>query len=150
KAYHYLVKLKERYPSLTFSNMFYDCDQPTEKAFRAYLETIVFKRDHTPWFQQVGSPVFVFSEAPYKFDKGQEYRRVSNKSGLSFLLTNPILKDFEFYRIVDSYSCYQSLAQFLSGVLTDREKIKNNLTDLQKIRKHGFDAKYGFRKRPDK
>ncbi len=73
-------------------------------------------------------------------DKSLIYRR----NGL-YVALNPSLKALEFYRVKDSYSAFQEIAQYLGGVLTKRESIENKLSDIDKIKQHGFDVKYGFR-----
>lgn len=61
---------------------------------------------------------------------------------------NPRLYEIEFQKVVDPYTAYMELDMFISGVLgkTGGEMVK--ISDKDKIDKHGFDMKYGFRTRP--
>jgi hypothetical protein len=65
-----------------------------------------------------------------------------------FVELNPKLKDLGFFRIHDAFSCYQTIAQYISGVLTNTEIKGSNMTSNEKVQSHGFDSKYGFRTRP--
>ena len=150
KANGYIDKLQLSYPKMKFLSEFYFCERLKEEELEGYLNASIFKNEKLKWFQLVNSPTFVFNEEPYESDRKKEYRKVQNKSSLRYVLTNPILKDFEFYKVKDNYTCYQELSQFLGGVLTERESINDNLSDIQKVKQHGFDAKYGFRTRPKK
>ena len=53
------------------------------------------------------------------------------------LFTNPCLKDLDFQTIVDSFSAYQQLEQFLGGVLTNNPVIPEP-DDKTKLLIHGF------------
>lgn len=58
-----------------------------------------------------------------------------------------MLKNIGFQRIKNAFQCYQSIDQYLNGVLGNTEKDDDNRSDLEKVRSHGFDEKYGFRTR---
>ncbi|MFK8054860.1 MAG: hypothetical protein AB8F78_01970 [Saprospiraceae bacterium] len=148
EAHEFTLKLQIKFPKLEFMNEFDRCKKPTEQELNKYIDTSSFKKERTEWFQEVNSPIFIFNEDPYKKDIKSDPHKITNKSSLGFILTNPILREFEFYKIMDNYTCHQALSQYLGGVLTDRETLKDNLTDLQKVRQHGFNKKYGFRTRP--
>jgi len=62
---------------------------------------------------------------------------------------NPVLKDYEFYKIFDSYQAFQEIQMFISGVLGSKEKDIIMIEDKYKIASHGFD-KWSFRKEPEK
>lgn len=64
------------------------------------------------------------------------------------LTVNPNLKDLEFYRVFDSYTCYQELDMWLSGTLAWPQNMIIEIEDKYKVLEHGFDPKYGFRTRP--
>ena len=61
---------------------------------------------------------------------------------------NPRLYEIEFQKIVDPYTAYMELDMFISGVLGKTGGEMVTISDKDKIDKHGFDAKYGFRNRP--
>lgn len=60
------------------------------------------------------------------------------------------LKDFGFYKVMDAYSTFQTLNQWVSGTLAYPPNIMIEIEDKYRISAHGFDPKYGFRKRPNK
>jgi len=62
------------------------------------------------------------------------------------LVLNPRLKRFEFYKVFDSYSAFQEIHMFLSGVLGNKEKETINISDMDRLTAHGFDKKTSFRK----
>lgn len=55
------------------------------------------------------------------------------------------LKDFEFYRCLDPYKCYQEIAMYVGGVLPRKGAEMATISDKSKIKKHGMD-KWSFRK----
>lgn len=61
---------------------------------------------------------------------------------------NPCLKDFEFYRVFDSYTAYQELDMWVSGTLAWPQNFMVEVSDKDRINQHGFDPVYGFRTRP--
>lgn len=63
---------------------------------------------------------------------------------------NPCLKNIEFYKVMDSYTVYQELDMYISGTLSYPQNAMVEVSDEQKVLKHGFDPKYGFRKRKNK
>lgn len=62
-----------------------------------------------------------------------------------FMVLNPSLKDLEFFRVYDAYTCYQQLEQWVDNHLVHAQRPQVTLSDEMKIAKHGFD-KYSFRK----
>jgi len=81
------------------------------------------------------------------YEHGVAYFKVSShpiKKSMNVQLY-PILKDCQFYKIFDSYSCFQQIEQFLTNQLIDRDKIDAIIPDVMKIHTHGFD-KWSFRK----
>ena len=61
------------------------------------------------------------------------------------LILNPQLKKYEFFKIKDSYTTYQEIYMYLSGVLGVNQKEIINISDKDKIKKKGFD-KFSFKK----
>lgn len=62
---------------------------------------------------------------------------------------NVFLKDFHFYKVVDSYTAFQEIDMFLSGILAPENKPMVQIDDKYKIQEHGFD-RFSFRKSPTK
>lgn len=65
------------------------------------------------------------------------------------LVLNPCLKDLHFYSIKDSYTAYQDIFQYISGVLNGPENKMVEISDKDKVSKHGFD-KWSFRQKGPK
>lgn len=59
----------------------------------------------------------------------------------------PKLLDFKFQRVKDSFTAYQEISMYISGVMGQQQNPTVTISDKSKILKHGFDPKYGFRKR---
>jgi hypothetical protein len=62
---------------------------------------------------------------------------------------NPSLQYLEFFRVVDSYTAYQELDMYISGVLSKDSAMMVEISDKDRIPQHGFD-KWSFRKLPTK
>ena len=65
-----------------------------------------------------------------------------------WLYINPPLKDYMFYKALDSYTAFQEIEMWLSGTLSWPFNMMIELADEYRVAAHGFDTKYGFRKRP--
>jgi hypothetical protein len=74
-----------------------------------------------------------------------EISKVSNEP---VVILNSNLSHINFYKIKDSYTAYQEIYQYISGVLGINSNEMIELKDKDKIIKQGFDLKYGFRTRP--
>jgi hypothetical protein len=75
--------------------------------------------------------------------RGSKHRNWTN------IEVNPCLKDYQFFKMFDSYTCYQELAMFVDGHLAYPGNIMVEIEDKYRIAAHGFDTKYGFRTRPN-
>lgn len=58
---------------------------------------------------------------------------------------NPSLKAYKFMKVVDPYSAFQEISQFISGVLGNSEKQTVDISDENRLLQHGFDKKFSFR-----
>lgn len=71
----------------------------------------------------------------------------------SIVTAYPLLKDIGFYKVFDSYSCFQKLEHFLTNEIVKPDEIaqhiQDSITDELKAHSHGFD-KWSFRKEPTK
>ena len=64
------------------------------------------------------------------------------------ILLNAELNPYEFYKVADPYTAYQTLQQYIDGQLAFPGNINYEIPDEYKIESKGFDPKYGFRTRP--
>ena len=65
-----------------------------------------------------------------------------------FMITiNPCLRDFEFYKIKDAFTAFQEISMYVGGVLSYPHNFMATVEDKYRFENHGFDPKYGFRKR---
>ena len=62
---------------------------------------------------------------------------------------NVKLSDYDFYKKFDTYTAYQELDMWISGILSYPQNIMLEVDDKIKVTKHGFDNKYSFRTRPN-
>ena len=91
-----------------------------------------FSQDTTKfqkWFHTYNTPIFTY------------YRNSRNQ----VVDVNISLKELEFYRIKDTFTAFQDVYMFLSGVLRSKENHTVTISDKDKIHKHGFN-KFSFRK----
>lgn len=63
------------------------------------------------------------------------------------LIINPSLEDIRFTNVLPPTLIFQELDTYISGTLTYPQNAMIEVSDEQKVIKHGFDTKYGFRKR---
>jgi len=63
------------------------------------------------------------------------------------VIVNPILKEFKFYRLFDTFSAYQEIAMFLSGVLGWPENATVDISDTDMRDSKGFDE-WSFKNLP--
>ena len=87
-------------------------------------------------FRNINAPVFLYDRD-----------RSSPRNSDAFIV-NPVLKDWEFYKVVDTFQAFQEIQMFMGGVLGIGEKEIIEVEDKYKITQHGFDYKWSFRKEP--
>jgi hypothetical protein len=102
-------------------------------------------------FHALQQPIFLYPAYIYnaEFWKTSGWSRMIKKLQGKDLVINPRLHDLNFQKVKDAYQCYQELDMYLSGVLGKKENHIDTRTNIEKVRSHGFDEKYGFRKRKD-
>jgi hypothetical protein len=61
-------------------------------------------------------------------------------------ITNMALKEINFQTVLDPYTCFQNISMFLGNLGTSNKEMIEVSND-DKISKHGFDLKQSFRKR---
>lgn len=85
-------------------------------------------------FREYKSPIFVFDTDTMKDN---------------ILIINAILKEYEFYKVIDSFSAFQEIQMFIGGVLGTGEKEIIEIENKYKIGQHGFN-KWSFRRESNK
>jgi hypothetical protein len=107
-----------------------------------------FEGEYNHIFHKLSEPVFLFPSFVFENEILEKnlwlgsFHWEKNK-----FIVNPILKSIGFQQVKHAYQCYQDIEQYLNGVLSNTEKNEDNRTDIEKVKSHGFDEKYGFRKR---
>ena len=74
---------------------------------------------------------------------------INNRYDGLALTLNPELNKFEFFRVFDSYTMFQEVSMYNSGVLTNTEDNMIQISDEDKKVAKGFDD-YSFKKLPTK
>lgn len=101
----------------------------------------IVKYDALNVFRKLNVPYFIF-------DVNSLITKHKYKCEPKFIM-NPILRDYEFYKVFDTYSAFQEIQMFISGVLGTGEKNIVEVEDKYKIGQHGFD-KWSFRRESTK
>lgn len=96
----------------------------------------IMKFNSMETFRNLNSPIFI-----YDSDYDRRYLGTYTSRSNEVFITNPILKNYEFYRVHDSFSAFQEIQMFIGGVLGRGEKEIKEVEDKYKIRQHGFDDK---------
>jgi hypothetical protein len=102
------------------------------------------KFDAMDWFRKFNAPCFVYDHDYKRKSLDIKYWRGDNT--VKFII-NPLLKEYEFFKVFDSFQAFQEIQMFISGVLGNKEKEIVQVADKYKIAGHGFD-KWSFRKEP--
>lgn len=100
-----------------------------DSSLRAADMRKIEEKDFSEMFFKHKSPIFLYVNDPVNRD---------------YLYLNTELKDFEFYKIKDTYSAYQDIYSYLSGVLGNTEKPTIEVSEKDKVTSKGFD-KWSFR-----
>jgi len=146
--FHKEIKTKYHYDENEIKTDFiYDYDEIKnfieQKSWNLHLDDIVndiINYNAIDIFRRYNTPIFVY-DYDYYYSK---YGGVIPK-----FYVNPRLKDFEFYKVFDTFTAFQEIQMFISGVLGSGEKEIVEVEDKHKISQHGFD-KWSFRKEPTK
>lgn len=90
------------------------------------------EKDYNLVFREFNTPIFVW-----------EYSRSYNPKEKA-LIINPILKDYEFYKVKDTYTTFQEIQMYVSGVLGVGEPSMIEVSEKHKLEQHGMDE-WSFR-----
>lgn len=138
------IKAQDKNDNISFINHFYN--------FNTYQK---FLQKHELEFYNARGKAIAekFFNKPISDDFGTFL--IENKITIAVIKEDEIsfnskLNDYEFYKVFDAYTAYQELDTWLSGTLAYPQNIMIEVGNKEKIEKHGFDKKYGFRTRPGK
>lgn len=104
-----------------------------------------FKRDDSI-FIKLNAPIFV-AHIQHSLSK---YELKNRGLYLERFEINPNLNDYQFYKMADVFSAFQSIQSYISGVLGTQENQIIEIDNKSKILKGGFDLKTSFRKDKEK
>jgi hypothetical protein len=100
----------------------------------------IINNDSLEIFRTYNTPIFSFENG---FNYGKNHHSI--KFDEKFII-NPILKNYEFYKVFDTYQAFQEISMFIGGVLGSNNKEIIEIDNKHKILKYGFDLKSSFRK----
>jgi hypothetical protein len=103
----------------------------------------IMNHDSIELFREFNAPVFVYDG---DYGRASINERCSNCNHPKFFI-NPLLKEYQFYKVFNAVQAFQEIQMFLGGVLGRGEKEIVEVADKYKIAQHGFD-KWSFRKEP--
>lgn len=103
----------------------------------------VLNYDPINLFREYKTPIFVYDSYYNRTSIDEHFRNQSK------FIINPLLKEYEFYKIFDPFTAFQEIQMFISGVLGTGEKEIIEVDDKYKIKQHGFN-KWSFRREPTK
>ena len=103
----------------------------------------ILSYDALPMFRELKVPVFVY-DGDFGRTSFDRKRSIYNSMKPKFFI-NPLLKDYEFYKVFDTFQAFQEVSMFMGGVLGANEKEITVVADKYKITQYGFD-KFSFRK----
>lgn len=112
-----------------------------KKVIEQMLHQWHLKKDGDLFFK-LNSPVFV-KEIQHSLSK---YELKNKPLYLNQFEINPNLNNYQFYKMQDVFSAFQSIQSYISGVLGTTENDMIELSNNSKIIKAGFDVKTSFRK----
>ena len=75
---------------------------------------------------------------------GHHTKESKNHNAPCYSEINPLLKDYNFQKVLDPYTVYQELDMYINGVL-GQNKEPDEVADKYKIQQHGYD-RWSFRK----
>jgi hypothetical protein len=76
-----------------------------------------------------------------------DYDLIYTYSKKIMVYKNRCLKDMEFFKIMGPFTTFQEISMFIGGVMGGKSPIMIEVSDKDRISKHGFD-KFSFRKEP--
>ena len=152
KLYKTNNKVKLNYNNELISNIIYDFNimksilKPKTYGGNVFDNDYNYIVNYDPIqiFRNYNMPVFIYDSNINKIHYDNFYHSFYHP----VFIINPLLKDYEFYKIFNSFQAFQEISMFIGGVLGNKEKEIIEIADKYKIAQHGFD-KWSFRKEPE-
>lgn len=114
--------------------------QPSDRQIVEDCLTRFHDRHDDRLFQQFGAPIFHTSIAIRRSARDRSQLLLSDFN------VNPCLNELQFYKYKDTYSAFQLIQSYISGVLGTDSQPMVEISNNSKITKAGFDLKTSFRK----
>jgi hypothetical protein len=121
-------KLSQKYTG----SIYYETDF-NDKFFQGWFKKEIWNYRGTTSFKNEYNDIFLKYHVPYF---------VVHENGVKLY---PSLKDIQFYKVFDAYSCYQKIDSYLFNELVPPDIIDYEPADKLKVQSHGFDQ-FSFRK----
>jgi hypothetical protein len=120
--------------------------EPKTWGGRKFVDDVNYIVNHNviDLFRELNAPVFVYDS---DYGKVSIYRHSYGNFHPKFII-NPLLKEYQFYKVFNTVQAFQEISMFMGGVLGNKEKEIVEVADKYKIGQHGFD-KWSFRKMPE-
>lgn len=126
------IGVKSKYGFYRWSSLYFRYGETLEGMDRFFKSTKDFGKLEDI-FRTHNAPSFVLRETP--------------RPRKEQLILNPMLKNYSFVKVKDPFSAHQELYQYVGGFLNQPVREMIQISDKDKIHKHGFD-KWSFRKPP--
>lgn len=122
---------------------------------RNYYEDILFPFEFWDWQNETIRRFFDYNESEeikeYMIERNIVCFSCVRHNSMKIKITiNPMLCDFEFYKVRDPYTATQEISMYLGGVLGSKAAPMLEINDIDLIESKGFDKKWSFRKLPSK
>ena len=98
-------------------------------------------------FFELKSPVFIFNRNSFDEKSTNPFKTVGELTQILYM--NPILKEYVFYVLVDSYQTYQEIDMFLNNELVENKTPTPETTEEKFRMNSRFGGKYSFRRMPE-
>lgn len=110
-------------------------------------------KEHNKLFLEKHVPIFVFDFETNLtdskiFDDKIKLDFSSRMHNGRFLLYNPCLANYQFYKVFNTAQAFQEIQMYMQNVLCKKEDNMIQISNKDKILQHGYDFKWSFRKEP--
>jgi hypothetical protein len=122
------------------------CEETYPKNPEALYKNTIIDFPNEEFFKVLDTNLNIERKCPIIYQKSGSIYEDHLKTDYNSML-NPCLKYYDFFKVKDPFTAYMELDMYLSGVLGNSGNPMVNISDKDKVYKHGFDPEYGFRKR---